>query len=61
MGLVELLQHQEKACWDTYVITGKLEDLAVWRKALGQLNDELQHRVRLLTARIEPRRTQEQP
>lgn len=52
MGTVELLQHQEKACWSAYLATSQRADLDQWRKALGRLNDELQHRARLLNEAV---------
>lgn len=58
MSTAEHFSRQERDAWLKYSETQTSENLADWRRKLQLLNDELEHRTRLLAERVrESRRT----
>jgi len=55
MTSVEFLRHAEAAAWSKFSASRTNEDLQAWRDALQALNDELQHRARILQTSAHPR------
>jgi cell division FtsZ-interacting protein ZapD len=49
---IEVVQETERRLWLHYLKTQRSADLNAWRHALQVLNDELEHRTRLLADRV---------
>lgn len=52
MSPADIASLRERAAWRRYCESQSLEDLTAWRKALQVLNDELEHRTRLLHQQV---------
>lgn len=49
---LEMAQLRERSAWAKYTASQNVDDLVAWRRTLGVLNAELEHRTRILAEHV---------